>query len=85
MTFLTGDIRVAAQPSELIHIRSEIHIISIDTDLLFPHQRAVETVEQLKAHGKNVSLHTIHSQHGHDAFLMEYRQLSEIVAPLFSN
>lgn len=84
MTFLTRTIQVAESVEELRAITAEIHIVSVDSDLLFPHFRAKKTVLRLRAQGQSATFHTIHSIHGHDAFLMEYTQLSRIIAPYFS-
>lgn len=84
MTFLTGDIHVADDIRGLLHITGDIHIVSIDSDLLFPHFTAEQTVTDLTSHGHQATLHTIHSIHGHDAFLMEYDRLNSIIAPFFT-
>lgn len=83
MTFLTSNIGVAKNAQELAHIRSNIHLVSIDSDLLFPHAHTLRTHQELLALGLHSHHYTISSQHGHDAFLMEYQQLSHIIAPLF--
>lgn len=85
MTFLTGNIRVAESASELARIRSEIHLVMIDSDLLFPLFVAEETAAQLREAGKRCSLELIRSEHGHDAFLMEYDQLVRIISPYFAH
>lgn len=83
MTFLTENIRVADNVRGLVHIRGVVHLVSIDSDLLFPHEKTIQTARELQELGVKAHHHTIHSIHGHDAFLMEYTQLSEIIAPLF--
>lgn len=83
MTHLTYSIAVCQTASELTQIQSDIHMVSIDSDLLFTHDRAVETYNELSRLKNNVTLDTIHSIHGHDAFLMEYEQLNKIVKPHF--
>ena len=83
MTHLTSTIGVCQEEAELAHIRSAIHLVSIDSDLLFTHDRAEVTYEALRSLGADVSLSVIHSIHGHDAFLMEYKQLNHIVRPYF--
>ena len=84
MTHLTSDIHVADDVSGLLHIESDIHVVAIDSDMLFPISRAVNTVKELNRYGKSAALHILSSPHGHDAFLMEYEKLSEILAPLFT-
>lgn len=83
MTFLTGRIKAAETIDELARISGAIHIVSINSDLLFPHSRALELYETLKPLKADVTLETIDSIHGHDAFLMEYPQLSQLLQPYF--
>ena len=61
----------------------EIHLIAIATDLFFPAKEIKETYHQLKKTSKNVHYHEINSDHGHDAFLIEYEQLNHILNPIF--
>ncbi len=85
MTFLTSTIHAAESEEELSRIASDIHLVAIDSDRLFPYFIAQETVEGLKHFGKeHAELHTIVSDHGHDAFLIEYDQLCRIMSPFFS-
>lgn len=84
MTFLTSTIHVADSEKELARIASEIHIVAIDSDRLFPYFIARETIEGLRCSSKErAELHTIVSDHGHDAFLIEYDQLCRIMSPFF--
>ena len=84
MTFLTSTIHVADREKELAKIASDIHLVAIDSDRLFPYSIARETIERLKSSGKErAELHTIVSDHGHDAFLIEYDQLCRIMSPYF--
>ena len=83
MTHLTYSIEVCEEAEELARITSEIHMVSIDSDLLFTHDRAEATYQALSAQRDGVTLETIHSIHGHDAFLMEYEQLNRIILPYF--
>lgn len=80
MTYLTSTIAIADKPEELFPLREKAHIVSIDSDLLFPHYLAKETANAIGA-----SLYTIHSEHGHDAFLMAYDQLSDIINDILSD
>lgn len=85
MTFLTSTIHAAESEEELSRISSDIHLIAIDSDRLFPYFIARETIERLRCSGKeHAELHTIASDHGHDAFLIEYDQLCRIMSPFFS-
>lgn len=62
--------------------KGEIHIISVNTDLLFIPEDQEETYLKLKSKIKT-SYNIINSVHGHDAFLIEFDQLSNILNPLF--
>lgn len=79
MTYLISTIGVTDRAENLAIIEGEVHLVSIDSDLLFSHDRAEQTQRRLVAAGKQAVLHTMESVHGHDAFLMEYEQLNEIV------
>lgn len=84
MIFLTSTIHAAESEEELSRIASDIHLVAIDSDRLFPYFIAQETVEGLKHFGKGrAELHTIISDYGHDAFLIEYDQLCRIMSPFF--
>lgn len=83
MNHLLTTINVAPKAEDLKKIQSEIHLVSIDTDGYFTHQRAVDTHQTLKEVKPNTYLHSIQSIHGHDAFLMEYHQLSNIIQQVF--
>ena len=84
MTFLTSTIHAAESEKELTRIASDIHLVAIDSDRLFPYFIARETIEGLRGSGKErAELHTIVSDHGHDAFLIEYDQLCRIMSPYF--
>ncbi len=65
-------------------ILSAIHIISVNTDCFFIANENYETYKQLKTIKQNVFYTEIESIHGHDAFLMEYNQLNEILEPIFN-
>ena len=84
MTFLSSTIHAAESEKELTRIASDIHLVAIDSDRLFPYFIARETIEGLRGSGKErAELHTIVSDHGHDAFLIEYDQLCRIMSPYF--
>lgn len=74
---------ISVSEKELIKITSEIRLISVDTDLFFPAFEIKNTYNYLKQNDKNVYYHEIKSIHGHDAFLIEYEQLNEILKPIF--
>ncbi len=64
-------------------IEANIHIIGIDSDLFFTANENRATYEELKKHKENVSYQEIVSIHGHDAFLIEYQQLHNLLAAIF--
>jgi homoserine O-acetyltransferase/O-succinyltransferase len=65
-------------------IEADIHIIGINSDLFFTVDENIETYELLKKHKENVSLQVIESIHGHDAFLIEYKQLDGFLKGIFN-
>ena len=65
-------------------IQSAIHIISVDSDYFFIANENQETYHQLKTVSQNVFYNEIKSIHGHDAFLIEFNQLNEILEPIFN-
>lgn len=64
-------------------IEANIHIIGIDSDLFFTANENRATYEELKKYKENVSYQEIVSIHGHDAFLIEYKQLHNLLAAIF--
>lgn len=60
-------------------ISADIHILSIDSDLFFPVDEDYETVERAEGIGRKIHHHIIQSDFGHDAFLMEYDKVIEIL------
>ncbi|SHM99479.1 homoserine O-acetyltransferase [Chryseobacterium carnipullorum] len=64
---------------QLEKIGARMHLIAVDTDLFFPASEIRMCFEKLKAKKKDVFYHEIQSIHGHDAFLMEYEQLNNII------
>lgn len=66
-------------------IESDIHLVAVDSDLFFIPSETRQTYEVLQLIKSNVFYHEIQSVHGHDAFLIEYEQLSQIISPIFTN
>ncbi|MBF8148634.1 alpha/beta fold hydrolase [Winogradskyella sp. F6397] len=66
-------------------IESDIHIITINSDLFFKADENWNTFVDLKSVKENVNIHEIKSIHGHDAFLIEFDQLARFLKPIFSN
>lgn len=65
-------------------IKAHIYIVAVDTDYFFISEENKSTHELAKTVKENVSYHEIHSVHGHDAFLIEYEQLAQILGPIFN-
>lgn len=65
--------------SALHSINTDLTVVGIDNDLLFPYQEQ----EFLAEHIPDAKLGQIHSNYGHDAFLIEYDQLEELLRPIF--
>lgn len=60
-------------------IQSEIHIVSIDSDIFFPLNEDLETVALAKSAGVKIEHHVLESPYGHDAFLMEPKKVRAIL------
>jgi homoserine O-acetyltransferase len=65
-------------------IQSNIHVVAVDTDYFFIPDENRKTHQILKSIKENVFYHEIKSIHGHDAFLIEFEQLAQILAPIFN-
>ncbi|WP_310555934.1 alpha/beta fold hydrolase [Flavobacterium sp.] len=65
-------------------VQGNIHLVSVDSDLFFTPDQNLETYHQLKKIKQNIFYHEIKSIHGHDAFLIEFDQLSHILNPIFN-
>jgi len=64
-------------------IKSNIHIISVDSDMFFTEKENEITYQELKKVKQNVTHGVINSVHGHDAFLIEFEQLSSLLKDVF--
>ena len=64
-------------------IEADIHIIGIDSDLFFTADQNKLTYQELKGIKNNVSYQELVSIHGHDAFLIEYQQLHNLLKDIF--
>lgn len=67
---------------KLSKIQAEIYIVSVNSDLFFTPKENKETYEVLSKYNSKVNYYEIKSIHGHDAFLIEYDQLSQIVTSI---
>ena len=74
---------ISTTQEQISKINAEIYLISVDSDLFYPAFEIKNTYQFLKNSNKNVHYNEIKSIHGHDAFLMEYEQLNQILEPIF--
>ncbi|WP_243389282.1 alpha/beta fold hydrolase [Avrilella dinanensis] len=74
-------------PEDIIQLAkitsAQIHLVAIDSDLMFTHEEQKNTYETFKRYTEKVNFSTIKSIHGHDAFLIEYEQLNTILNNIF--
>jgi homoserine O-acetyltransferase len=80
----TIDVTKGRSQNILDTIKANIHIIGVDSDLFFTAEENKETHKQLALTHPNVTYNEINSVHGHDAFLIEYKQLEKIIEPIFN-
>ena len=64
--------------NKISKINSSIHVISIDSDIFFLHDEDKITTSRLKKQDVKIENHIIESIHGHDAFFIETKQISDI-------
>lgn len=87
MNHLLGSINIERYgekiESIILKIKSEIHIISIDSDLFFPLDEDKNTVKIAESVGVKINHKLIKSEFGHDAFLMEFDQMKLILKEIF--
>ncbi|NER09397.1 aspartate kinase [Muriicola jejuensis] len=62
---------------------TNIHIIGVDSDLFFSATENKDTYKQIAQARSNVTYGEIKSLHGHDAFLIEYEQMAQLLEPIF--
>lgn len=63
---------------------TKIHIIGVNSDLFFTAAENKETHKKLAQAYANVTYGEVQSVHGHDAFLMEFQQLQNLLSDVFS-
>jgi len=89
MNQLLKTIRFARDRDEFLNraqeISGHIHLITINSDLLFKSEENWDTYIELKKVKEAVTIGEIKSIHGHDAFLIEHHQLTKLLKPLFQN
>ena len=63
----------------LAPIRAKVLVVALSEDWLFPVEQSRLLANALLAAGKGVSYCELHAPHGHDAFLVDIRYLSEAI------
>lgn len=61
----------------------KIHIIGVNSDLFFTAEENKQTYKRLAVSNSNVTYGEVQSVHGHDAFLMEFQQLENLLKDVF--
>ncbi|MEO9894465.1 bifunctional aspartate kinase/homoserine dehydrogenase I [Aurantibacter sp.] len=64
---------------------TNIHIIGVDSDLFFTAKENKDTFRQLAQANSNVTYGEVQSLHGHDAFLIEFDQVQNLLSGIFNN
>ncbi len=87
LNYILANIDITAQREGFLEvvqeIESNIHIISVDSDVFFTEAEDKITYQKIKKVKQNVTHGIINSIHGHDAFLIEFEQLSELLKGVF--
>lgn len=88
MNHLLGTASITTGREEIHHllkaVKSTVHLVAIDSDGLFYPEPIYNTHQLLKSVGVQSYYHEITSIHGHDAFLIEYDQLNNILTTIFN-
>ena len=71
--------------SVISKVEANIYIVGINSDLFFTAKENRETYNEIKKFKNNVFYGEIDSEHGHDAFLIEYEQLDNLLEVVFKN
>jgi len=67
------------------NVKSKFAVISFSSDWLFPTSESKEIVRALRSNNMNVTFCEIRSPHGHDAFLLEEKELTYLIKNFLSN
>ncbi|MBE6499502.1 MAG: homoserine O-acetyltransferase [Methanobrevibacter thaueri] len=67
------------------NIKSKVHVISVDSDWLYPTEQSTEIVSSLNANDIETSFSELKSNYGHDAFLLEQGQLNFILSKFLAD
>ena len=54
---------------------SSVHLVGVNSDLLFPDFEVLKSYKSLSKIKKNIFYYQIKSDHGHDAFLIEFKKI----------
>jgi methionine biosynthesis protein MetW len=65
--------------------RSRFLVLSFTSDWLYPTYQSLETVSALRSRNIDVAFCELNSNYGHDAFLLETREQSEMITGFLSN
>ena len=65
--------------------KSKIHLVGVNSDLLFPNFEIENTYDLLSTIKRNIYYYQIQSDHGHDAFLIEFKQIKNKLKHIFEN
>ena len=65
--------------------KSKIHLVGVNSDLLFPNFEIENTYNLLSTIKRNIYYYQIQSDHGHDAFLIEFKQMKSKLNHIFEN
>ena len=65
--------------------KSKIHLVGVNSDLLFPNFEIENTYDLLSTIKRNIYYYQIQSDHGHDAFLIEFKQMKNKLNHIFEN
>jgi homoserine O-acetyltransferase len=68
----------ASLEDSLSRAKAKFLVVSFTSDWLFPTRESLEIVKALKSSGLNVSYREVESTYGHDAFLLEEKELTTI-------
>ena len=63
--------------------QTKIHIIGVNSDLFFTAEENKETYRRIAQINANVTYGEVQSVHGHDAFLIEFKQLENLLKSVF--
>ncbi len=87
LNYILANIDITASRGSFLEvagkISSNIHLVSVNSDVFFTAAEDVATYSELKKVKKNISHSIIDSVHGHDAFLIEFEQMNELLKEIF--